>query len=80
MKDYQIKFSKINTGAIQGFSGGGGEKGDEDGETNTGNLKFEKLCSNDKVIQSIRSLINKTKEENDLRSKEVAEIKTKLDT
>ena len=73
VKDYQNKFQKINTGALQSFGGeggGGGGKagrnaGDDDGagDYKTDNQQFEKLCQSDKVIQSIEKLIKQNKEQ-----------------
>lgn len=57
VKDYQNKFQKINTGALQSFGGeggGGGKPGrnedDGGGDYKTDNVQFEKLCTGDKVI------------------------------
>ena len=55
MKDFQMKMSKLHSGASgDGDKGEPQEAGEGDGISDN---QFEKLCSNDKVIQSIQTLI-----------------------
>lgn len=71
VKDYQTKFAKVNTNSNQGASGeGGGQEGGDDMNDN----QMEKMCSNDKVIQSINQLIEKNKSEKSEKQKEFKEL------
>ena len=48
VKDYQTKFAKVNTNSSQSAAGDASNQEGGDDEN-----QMEKLCSNDKVIQSI---------------------------
>ena len=48
-------------------------EGDEEGESLNEN-QFEKLCSNDKVIQSIKQLIDQNKDDTSRKKKEHTEV------
>lgn len=66
VKDYAARFAKINAGSLAGGGVGGAAeasgKGDDDAAAeDKQDIQFEKLCSNDKVIQSIKTLIDKNK-------------------
>ena len=78
VKDYAARFAKINAGSLAG--GGAAEaagKGEDEGDEKQ-DIQFEKLCSNDKVIQSIKTLIDKNKQEKHDRQKEHKELTINL--
>ena len=59
VKDNQTKLNRMNAGATQTVK----EGEEEDADTNEATQQFEKLCENDKVIRSIKELIQRTKHE-----------------
>ena len=80
VKDLQQKLQKIDSGALQAVGGDGGgaaagkggrgDGGDGGGELRGGdNVQFEKLCTNDKVIQNIKELIEKNARQKEESSK-----------
>ena len=80
VKDYAARFAKINAGSLAGGveAGGGDPQEEGEGGAQTEDVQFEKLCSNDKVIQNIKTLIDKNKKEKQDRQKEYKELSIKL--
>jgi hypothetical protein len=80
VKDYAARFAKINAGSLAGGveAGGGDPQEEGKGGAQTEDVQFEKLCSNDKVIQNIVTLIDKNKKEKQGRQKEHKELSVKL--
>ena len=74
VKDNQTKLNKMNAGAMQTVD----EGGEEDADANETNQQFEKLCENDKVIRSIKELIQRTKHEKLIKQQEYKSLQFDL--
>ena len=55
VKDFQLKLSRVHAGS-EDKGGSGGAEATEGGEGAAMGAEFEKLCTNDKVVQSIAAL------------------------